>query len=274
MENFNILYVLLIALVIGLTIRNVLQVKKIKNEGAFVKVYTKVLKRDFDAYDTVKHYIEEETNEALKNKARVLLVYEMMLNDEDPTNVVETINFESLFTIKGIYNAKLANNNADVFIWLALVFAKARNLSMFDVIEKLTEKVETYGEHLDNQLEYHMFRGICSAIAERNDEDSAFLNKLHDGDYVDMTYEQKLIGLYKRIASCYLIYLGDTIDEYYENDLHKFASTSVGRCLMNDLEIIDRYPPIADDEENANIPTEEIKEVEEAKEEEQEEPKE
>ena len=263
MENFNLLYVVLIALVIALTVRNVLQVKNIKNEGAFVKVYTKVLKKEFNAYEEIQKYVADEKNEALKNKARVLLIYEMMLNDETPTKVIDDINFESLFTIKGIYNAKVANNNGDVFLWLALVFAKARNLSMFDVIEGLTKKVNIYEKHLTNQLEYHLFRGICSAINERNDEDAAFLKKLLDGDYVDMTYEQKLIGLYKRIAACYLVFLGDTVEEYFENDLHKFASTLIGGCLMNDLEIIKKYPPYVDDQENSNIPTDEGEDKEE-----------
>lgn len=255
MENFNMLYVLLIVIVIALTVRNVLQVRKIRHEGTFVNIYSKVLKRDLNAYEEVKNYVSQEKDEALKNKARLLLIYEMMLNNEDPMDEVEETNLDYLFTIKGIYNPKLAKRNSDVFIWLALVFAKARSTSMFDVIGALTNKINQYEKHFETQLEYHLFRGICSAIAERNDVDSAFLGKLLNGDYVEMTYDQKLIGLYKRIAACYLVYLGDVVDEYFENDLHKFASTSIGRCLMSDLEIIEKYPPMNDDEVDGNIKT-------------------
>ena len=255
MENFNMLYVLLIVIIIALTVRNVIQVKKIKNEGTFVNVYSKILKRDLNAYEEIKNYVAQEKDEALKNKARLLLIYEMMMNNEDPMDVAEETNLDALFTTKGIYNAKLANRNSDVFIWLALVFAKARNTSMFDVIGCLTNKINQYEKYFEKQLEYHLFRGICSAIAERNDVDSAFLGRLLNGDYVEMTYDQKLIGLYKRIAACYLVYLGDVVDEYFENDLHKFASTSIGRCLMSDLEIIDKYPPMNDDEVAGNIKT-------------------
>ena len=259
MENFNGIYILLIIVVIALTARNIIQIAKIKHVSSFSKVYSKILKREPDAYEEIKKYVEEEKDDSIKNKARLLLIYEMMMNNEDPMNVVEDTNLGSLFKAKGAFNSKAVSNNSDAFVWLALVFAKARALSMFDVIENLTNKVTEYNEQLDNRVEYRLFKGLCSSLAERNDDDSAFLQKLLNGDYADMTYDQKLIGLYKRIASAYLIYMGDTVDEYFENDLHSFAQTSVGHCLMTDLEIIDKYPPLKEVENT--VPTsEEVKE--------------
>lgn len=249
LQNFNVFYWALGVFAIGLTIKNFISLKGYKREKEFATTYSKVLRQDEDCYEAIQNYVEVEKIESLKNKAKVIFVYEKMVKGEDPIELVNTIDFKPLFYEKGRFNAKLANRNSDIFVWLALSFAKARSLSMFDVIDKLSEKVLTFDEVLKNQLEYQLFKGLVSAIAEKNDENSAFLTKLLAGDYAGMVYEQRLIGLYKRIAASYLVYMGDTIDESFDNDLRDFATTLVGKCLMTDLEIIDKYPPLEEEKE-------------------------
>lgn len=255
--NFNIFYFALAVFAIGLTIKNIRQIKNLKHEREFANTYSKVLRQDEDAYEAVTNYLNTETNEMFKNKAKVLLIYEKMTKGEDPSDIIEDVNFDTMFKEKGSFSSKLANRNSDIFVWLTLVFAKARSLSMFDVIDKLSKKIEVYDENLSNHLEYKMYKGVLSALAERNDEDLNFLTKMLDGDYAGMVYEQRLVGLYKRIAASFLVYMGEKIDEYFENDLHSFAETIVGKCLMTDLEIYDKYPPIVEKKDEIK---EEVKE--------------
>lgn len=261
-QNFNVFYWALGVFAIGLTVKNFMSLKGYKREREFANTYSKVLRQDEDCYEAISNYVNVEKVDSLKNKGKVILAYEKMVKGEDPTELVNTIDFKPMFYEKGRFNAKLTNRNSDIFVWLALVFAKARSLSMFDVIDKLSEKVLTYDEVLGKHLEYKLFKGLVSAIAERNDEDSAFLTKLLDGDYAGMIYEQRLIGLYKRIAASYLVYMGDTVDESFNDDLRDFATTLVGKCLMTDLEIIDKYPPleIKEEEKTEEETSEETKE--------------
>lgn len=275
MGNFNIFYIALIIFAIALTVKNIIEMKKIKREQAFVQVYTKVLKQEEGAKDSLLNYIATEQLDYLVQKAKILLIYQLMIENEEPVDVVEQINFEPLFYSKGKYDAKLAEKNSDVFVWLSMLYAKARMLSMFDVIDKLSEKLTKYDENLSNQLEYKLYKGVCSCIQEKNDENSKFLSDLLEGEYEGLVYERKLIGLYKRIAATYLVFLGDTVDEYFENDLHSFAETLVGKCIMKDLEIYDKYPPIEKTEEEQKVEEASQEEnVKELEEENKEEPKE
>lgn len=254
--SINAFYWILGILAIFLTIRNFSQLKGYKREKIFSDVYSAVLRQDENCYELIKNYVEEEKLGYLKNKAKIILAYQMMINKEDPVKVIEEIDLDPLFIDKHRFSPRLANRNSDIFVWYSLILARARSLSMFDVIEKLTEKMKAYDEHLINHLEYREYKGICSALAERNDEDFVFLTKLLEGDYQGMVYEQRLIGLYKRIAACYLVYMGEIVDEYNQQDLHAFADTLVGKNIMKDLDIYDKYPPIEQKQE-------EVKETEE-----------
>lgn len=265
MENFNIFYWLLAVVAIGITISNFMKMKVFKREREFVNVYSKVLNDTDDAYDAVINYVNEEKEPHLKNKGMVIEVYEKLLRNEDVNEIVEAIDFEPLFKVKGRYDAKHTNRNGDVFVWLALVFAKAHNLNKDEVIDKLYSKLLPFDELLSNNLEYKLCKGYTAAIKNNNEEDYNFLKKLLDGDYAGMVYEQRLIGLYKRIATSYIVFKGDSVDEYFDNDLRSFAGSLVGRALLTDLKLIDKYPPI---EEKPEESLEEVKEIEEPKEEE------
>lgn len=262
-ENFNVFYWALGVFAIGLTIKNVISIKNMNREREFANTYSKSLRQDEDAYEAISNYVEVEKLDYLKNKARFVLIYEKLAKGEDVTSVIDDINIDPLFKEKGSFKAKLANRNSDVFVWLALIVAKAKSLSMLEVIDKLQEKISAFDLYLKNQLEYRLFKGVVSAAKGLKDEDSEFLMKLINGDYAGMVYEKRLVGLYKRIAASYLVYTGETIDEYYDNDLHGFGETLVGKCLMNDLGILDKYPPLEENKEETEEKTEEKTENEE-----------
>lgn len=261
MGNFNIFYWLLAVIAIGITISNFMKMKTFKREREFVNVYSKVLNDTDDSYDAVINYVNEEKELHLKNKGKVIETYVKLKRNEDVTNVIDSMNFESLFKVKGRYDAKHTNRNGDVFVWLALVFAKAYSQKKTDIIEKIYEKFLPYEELLSNNLEYKLFKGYTAALLNKDGEDYDFLKKLLDGDYAGMVYEQRLIGLYKRIASSYLVFKGEKIDEYFDNDLREFGTHLLGRALLTDLGLIDKYPaPEQAKEDNAEVEKEESKE--------------
>lgn len=250
MENFNIFYWLLAVVAIGITISNFMKMKTFKREREFVNVYSKVLNDTDDSYDAVINYVNEEKELHLKNKGKVIETYVKLKRNEDVTDVIDSMNFESLFKVKGRYDAKHANRNGDVFVWLALVFAKANNQKKTDIIEKIYEKFLPYDELLSNSLEYKLFKGYTAALLNKGGEDYDFLKKLLDGDYAGMVYEQRLIGLYKRIASSYLVFKGEKIDEYFDNDLRDFGTHLLGRALLTDLKLMDKYPALEEPKED------------------------
>lgn len=251
MENFNIFYWLLAVIAIGITINNFMKVKTFKREREFVNVYSKVLNESEDAYDAVIKYVNEEKEAYLKNKARVIEVYEKLQRNEDVEELLNEIDFEPLFKEKGRFDAKHANRNGDIFVWLALVFAKANKLDKKEVISKLSEKLTPYDELLSNSLEYRLCKAYTAALLNKEGEDYDFLKKLLDGDYAGMVYEQRLIGLYKRIASSYLVFKGEKIDEYFDNDLRDFGTHLVGKALLTDLNLMDKYPaPVIEETSN------------------------
>ena len=262
--NFNIFYWLLAVVAIGITISNFMKMRTYNREKKFVETYSKALKKEKDAYEAVQQYVEEEKEQNLKNKARVIQIYEMLSRGEDVDNIIESIDFEPIFKTKGRFDAKLANRNGDLYVWLALVYARTNALKKKEVIEKLAKKLEPYNELLNNNLEYQLSKGYTSALIDKKNENYGFLNKLLEGDYAGMVYEKRLIGLYKRLAASFLAKNSDEIDEYYANDLKQFAGTLVGKTLLNELGIYDKYQPeeVPVEEESLDKPEEEPKEIE------------
>lgn len=248
LENINIFYWILGVFAIGLTIKNIQNIKGYNREREYANTYSKILRQDEDAYEAMENFIAVEKNETLKNKAKVILIYEKMTKGENPVELAKEVNYIPMFRDKAKFSPKLANRNSDVFVWLCLVYAKAKSLSMLDVIDELSKKLNAFDEDLENQLEYKLTKAAESALGDKDENKVEFLAKLLEGDYAGMVYEQRLIGLYKRIAASYQAYLNKPVDEFFENDLHDFAETLVGKCLMADLGIIEKYPPIKKEE--------------------------
>lgn len=247
-ENFNIFFWILGVFAIGLTIKNVQNIKGYNREREYANTYSKVLRQDEDSYDAIQNFVDVEKDQNLKNKAKVILIYEKMVNGENPVDLAKEVNYIPMFRDKTKFSPKLANRNSDVFVWLCIVFAKAKSLSMLDVIDALTANLKVFDTDLENHLEYQLTKAAEAALLNKNEDDVAFLSRLLDGDYSGMVYEQRLIGLYKRLAASFLAYLNKPVDEFFEADLHNFAETLVGKCLMADLGIIERYPPIKEEE--------------------------
>lgn len=260
--NFNIFLWILGIFALGITINNFRNLKNLNRERLFQQIYVAVLKQDEGSTDTINNYVAEEKLGYLKNKAMVLQIYQMLVNGEDASQVIEDVNYNPIFKEGGKFVPKKANRNSDIFIWLLMVFAKAKQVNKEEVVEKLYKKMEGFEDYFENQVEYQLYKQGTALLNGKDGEEIKFLFDLINGDYSGMVYEKKLIGLYKRFASCLLAYKEKEFDEFFKNDLHSFATTLVGRVFMQDLGIYEKYPPIEEEEIK-----EEVKEIETDKEE-------
>lgn len=263
MEGSNLFTYVIFALIILFTVKNFIQLKRLTHERKFTESYAKVLKDEEGALDAVLAYIETEKSIDYKNEAYLVEAYQEMKMGMDPYKAIDSVDIGAIISGKNGYSDTMMNNHSDLFVWLDLIIAEARNKSMIDIIETLYTKVTAFEEHLNNRLEYVEFKACVDILLEKKGEEREFLKKILDGDYAGMSHDKRLIGLYKRIASSYLAYAGETFDEFFEEDLHSFATSSVGKHLMESLDILSKYPPkVEEPVEEPKEETEEVKEIE------------
>ena len=236
-------FFILMILVLGYVLyRNMNMLNKYKHNRDYIECYRKMLEKDESAYDDICKYIEKETLEEFKSKAYVLKFHEELDRGLDYKNSLDSINMEELFYANGRFSASKLSNNIDAFIWLFMDLAKARQLSKFDVMNELKEKMSNLSG-LEDRVEYRLFMAIYNALNEKEDGGIEFLNQLLDGSYYELQYDKGLINMYKRFASATLAYSNEPLEDYYKEDLHEFAATSIGGNFMRDLEIYDKYLP-------------------------------
>ena len=108
-------------------------------------------------------------------------------------------------------------------------------------------RIEALG--LDQRLEVKETRAILDALYETGDGGAAFLNDILEGNYIEYEYDKSLISLFKRFAAATLAYASEPIEEYYQEELRDFAGTLIGENYMNNLDIIEKYPPHVKEEE-------------------------
>ena len=242
--TFFILMILLLAYVLY---RNMNMLGRYRHNKEYIECYQKMLSNDENAYDAICKYIEKEKSAEFISKANVLKIHEELERNMDCKQTLDGIDLAEIFTVNGKLNQTKLTMNTDVFIWLYMDMAKARQLSRFDVMNALNEKMGSLPV-LENRVEYKLFKAINNALNETGDGGIEFLNQLLDGSYYDLSYDKNLIGLYKRFASSTLAYANEPMDEYFKEDLHSFAATSIGENYMKDLEIYDKYLPVAQEE--------------------------
>ena len=258
--NINIIYWVLGVFALAITINNFRNLKNLNRERTFQQIYVDVLKQEEGSTETINNYVAEEKLGYLKNKAMVLQMYQMLINGEDVDKEIEEINFNPIFKDKNKFVPKQANRNSDIFIWLLILYAKAKQINKEEIIDKLVKKMELFDEYFENQLEYQLYKAGTALLKDKDGEDIQFLYDLINGEYAGMVYEKRLIGLYKRFASCLLAYKDKEFDEFFKQDLHSFANTLVGKVFMQDLGIYDKYPPI-EEEPQLEEPKEEVAET-------------
>ena len=229
--------------------RNYQMFKTFQKNKNYIECYQSLLRYEEGASAKIDAYLAEQKDVDYINKGKILKLYDKIRNDESYLDILNEVDLKGIFFQKGKASKQKVSLNADVFVWLYLILAIARKKSKFDVIDAMKEKIEDLG--LENRLEVKETRAILDALYERGDGGAAFLNDILEGNYIEYEYDKSLISLFKRFAAATLAYASEPIEDYYQEELRNFAGTLIGENYMNNLDIIDRYPPHKKEEEKS-----------------------
>ncbi|MBQ6215945.1 MAG: hypothetical protein IJK53_01030 [Erysipelotrichaceae bacterium] len=243
-----IFFIAMFLLVAYVTYRNAVMIARYRHNKEYIECYKELLAEADTAYDRICSYINNENEEEFKNKGRILKLYVQMDRPEDVSETLNSLDLSKIFTRNGKYSRQQVTTNTDVFVWLYMDMAKARRMSKFDVLDSLKEKFDGLSM-MANRVEYQLFYAIYNALCEKEDAGVEMLSSMLDGNFAKYEYEKNLIGLFKRFASATLAYSGEPMEDYYKEDLHSFAATQIGKTYMRDLEILEKYPPRKEQEE-------------------------
>ncbi len=242
-----VIYALMAVLLVYIIYRNYQMIVTFKKNKKYIDCYQSLLRYEEDAPAKIDAYLAEQKDPEYINKGKVLKLYQQIRNDESYLETLNELDLKGIFFQKGKASKQKVSLNADVFVWLYLILAIARKKSKFDVIDAMKEKIEALG--LDQRLEVKETSAILDALYERGDGGAAFLNDILEGNYIEYEYDKSLIALFKRFAAATLAYASEPIEEYYQEELRNFAGTLIGENYMNNLDLIEKYPPHNKEEE-------------------------
>lgn len=233
----NLTILLLIAISIIFTIRNVVLFRKLRGSKDYKAVYHSVVSREDNIIEKLNAYIEKEKDEYYKHKGILLLIYQLLQNDQDVDEALNNIDMHKIFMPNGKYNKNHINLNSDMFIWLMVMFPRLNKLNKED---KIFEKFNDLDSILSNHLEYRTFKAAYYFI-KKDEENSKFLSELINGEYIGMIYDKQLIGVSKRIALSYIASTSKEQNIEYKDELALFSKSYIGSNLLKDLDIYEVY---------------------------------
>ena len=235
-----IIVIVMLALIMMMTYRNMKMMARYRHNKGYIACYQEMLENNPDAYRHLIEYMENESSEEYKNKARVFKIY-YELDDDTYQNELSILNFHDWYYKDGKIDKERISYNSDSIIWLLLLMAKANQTNHKDVIEAIYEKMLNEKEAYENTIEYKLIENTHKLFMEGKDTEIPFLNELVIGEYEGLQYDKQLIGMYKRIAEALLAYKGEELDEFYQEDLTNFSMNTIGSTFLKHLEIFDRF---------------------------------
>ena len=238
--NMNFTIIIFLTLIFVYTLfMNFKLIKRYSSNKEYVECYKAMSYKEEGSKERIEKFITEAKTDLFKNKGRVLLLCAYLDNKVDYTDVLNDLDLRCVFYGKnGKFNGKETELNSDIFIWVIEAMIKAKKNKDKKLIEGLYQKFEGMNE-LESYAEFRTVMAVKNALV--NKSDIKWFHDLLDGEYTDYRYDKKLIGIYKRIASCMCAYFKEVIDEYFTSDLAKFKSTMIGATIMKDLGIFDKY---------------------------------
>lgn len=244
--------------------KNVGMYKRIKFNKTYVELFNKVLKEDNErAYEDVVEYVNKTENIEFKNKGRIFELYLELAKDLPYEETLNELDFRELFYNGEKVSMEKVGYNSDTFVWIIALFARAKKHDKLEIIDAIMAKLKLYEDLLKNYVEYTLCLSVARAIKGEDDLGVSFMRQLIDGDYAKYKYDTRLIGIYKRIATSFLAYTHQELNEDEVNDIRLLAASLVGSFILKDIDMYEEYKP----EGPKTDDTEELPEEEKANEE-------
>ena len=247
----NLLYVALIIFVLYMSYRNFKMMKRVKGLKGYQGCYKALVTGGDEAYEYILNYMEGEKNVAYVNKAKLFKLYLEMEMGKPYVDTLEDIDLSTCFFVNGKFSKDETIWNSEGFLWLIIDMVKAKAIGDDETVEKIFAKVDAY-EELKDYLEYQLTKNFDDALLGKEDKGVEFFNNLIKGEY-PWLYDKRLIGFYKRFAEAILAYLEEPIGDFEEEDLGDFVKTLVGKILITDLGMYERFHKEDEENEEENL---------------------
>lgn len=257
----NILFLILAGIVAYITIKDVSLFRRFNQNKKYIKCYEDVLSNKENVYEEINKFIEKTQTDEFKNKGRLIKVFYEINNEIDAKDTLEETDLKPIFYKKDKISKNLVDINSDSFIFVIMCMCKAYEKNVKSNIVTLMDKVKELPD-LFNYVEYQTTMALANALLSREDKGVEFMTRLLNGSYIEFKYDKRLILLYKRVGAATLLFNEQDIDEFYKEDLKKFAIPAIGENILRSLNLYDQFKPV----EEENNETKEIENNEENKE--------
>lgn len=211
---------------------------KFKYNKQYVNCYVDMIKNEDIAMSRIDSFIENCKSNAYINKTRILKLYVELHKGLDYSETLKELNLKDLFFVNDHFSHKETMWNADSFLWLMILMAKAKDNN--ELLDEIVNKLNY--QELDHYLEPQEIKALRNCLENKEDKGIKFFNDLLKGEYTKYKYDKRLIGLYKRFAASSLAYLNELNDDYYMDDIRDFGLSMIGKTFMQDLGILEKYP--------------------------------
>ncbi|MDO4499802.1 MAG: hypothetical protein Q4B60_00865 [Erysipelotrichaceae bacterium] len=233
------IYILIILVVIML-FNNMKRAKTVRRDQEYVNIYSKLLRNEEGAAEELDKYIENETDNQIKNKALIVKIYQDLTDGIGVDETLKSLDIRTVYGVNGKITKESVLANSESFIWALMVIAKTKNLENMEVLKTFYGKYKELEEELKSFVEYQVIKSAYECITG-DDTGKEFLTKLLNAEYAEYFYDKNLVGMYKDIAASILVMTGEEMDEFGNENLKVFATKQVGSRIMTNLGVIDKF---------------------------------
>lgn len=234
----KIITLILIVVAAILTYRNIQIFKRMKKIKAYTPLSNTIFENEAEAYEKIGEYIKNESDPEFVNKANILRSVVALSLNKDCSEELTAFSIEQLVLKNGKFNRKQADLNSDSFFWLMVSIINGRNDEK--ILKTIEDKVEK-AEIIKPYIYYDLALNLIDVFRDSENANFELFNAILEGNYSQYKYDKHLIILFKRIWTVVLAYHHQPLSEFDNEDLVKFASTNVGKYIMKNLGILDKY---------------------------------
>jgi|GEM_PF-3760583 len=241
----NILIYILFVFMIFMSIQNFKILKNAKKGKGYIEAASAVFKEEVDAKEKLEKFVNDEKSDAMYLSKASLIETWFELKEKGTCDSLNKYDTSLLFKTNNKLDDKQIDINADSFIWSILDMARSKNIGKEEYIDKFVESYSSvdFADRMEYQLVLHFAKFL------KGDEDTSFFKTISQASEEGLKYDKRLVGIYRRIASLCLDIKGEELDDYSKEDLKTFAQSAVGKLLMCELNVFEKYDVVEEVEE-------------------------